>query len=204
MRQRVITSMILIPIVLGLVFARSPFPVLTLASACVYFGLDELYTMLFRKKSSFASIATVLFAFIGYFVLTEKLDRIITAGSLTVGFGVSIAALLLLLKQKRSPKLMIPASIWVMAPFMGLLLLHKSGPANQLFFPNAILMALIPVWVGDSVAIFFGKKYGKYALWPALSPKKTWEGAKASTVSAIISSGILSQLLHINIGVGLL
>lgn len=40
-----------------------------------------------------------------------------------------------------------------------------------------LLLFFLLNWVGDSAAYFVGLKYGKNKLYPAVSPKKTWEGA---------------------------
>lgn len=48
------------------------------------------------------------------------------------------------------------------------------------------LMALPGVWLADSGAYFIGSRWGKHALAPRLSPKKTWEGYFGGIVTAVI------------------
>ncbi len=46
--------------------------------------------------------------------------------------------------------------------------------------PGALVLALLgAIWVGDSAAYGVGRRWGRRALAPRVSPKKTWEGAIA-------------------------
>lgn len=51
------------------------------------------------------------------------------------------------------------------------------------------------IWLCDSAAYFIGRKYGKHKLYPAVSPKKSIEGAVAGFVFAILGFVGLSALL---------
>lgn len=42
--------------------------------------------------------------------------------------------------------------------------------------PWSVLIVLTIIWLGDSSAYFFGKKFGKRKLAQSISPGKTWEG----------------------------
>lgn len=58
-------------------------------------------------------------------------------------------------------------------------------------------LALLPfvlTWCSDTMAFFFGRKFGKRLLFPSISPKKTWEGVIGGVVGAIISAFIYQQL----------
>jgi phosphatidate cytidylyltransferase len=47
-------------------------------------------------------------------------------------------------------------------------------------------LLFVAVWVCDSAAYFAGRSFGRRPLAPVLSPKKTWEGAAAGLVAAVL------------------
>ncbi len=49
-----------------------------------------------------------------------------------------------------------------------------------------VLLPMILIWVGDSVAMTMGGILGGPKLWPSLSPKKTWSGSVSGTMSALV------------------
>ncbi len=52
--------------------------------------------------------------------------------------------------------------------------------------PRAVLLLLLLVWVCDSCAYYFGRRFGRHPLAPVVSPKKTWEGTMAGLVGATL------------------
>lgn len=82
-------------------------------------------------------------------------------------------------------KLFLP--LWVLVPLISLVKLHQaSNTALQFDFHTPLLLAFIPLWAGDTAAIFAGKAFGKRLLAPSISPKKTWEGAIANFVACVL------------------
>ena len=49
-----------------------------------------------------------------------------------------------------------------------------------------IVFVLLSVWAGDIAAYYIGKNFGRHKLAPLVSPNKTWEGAIASLVASVI------------------
>ncbi|HWR37658.1 MAG TPA: phosphatidate cytidylyltransferase [Clostridia bacterium] len=49
-----------------------------------------------------------------------------------------------------------------------------------------VLFTFLVVWVGDTAAYYVGRSMGRLKFSPRISPKKTWEGAIASLVGAVI------------------
>ena len=58
------------------------------------------------------------------------------------------------------------------------------------------------VMVSDSAAYFVGRRWGKHKLAPRLSPKKTWEGFAAGTLSAGLTLFIFLSPLVLLVSVG--
>jgi phosphatidate cytidylyltransferase len=50
------------------------------------------------------------------------------------------------------------------------------------------LLVLICIWLTDSGAYFAGVLFGKHLLWPAISPKKTYEGAVGGLILSIVGA----------------
>jgi phosphatidate cytidylyltransferase len=51
---------------------------------------------------------------------------------------------------------------------------------------HLLFFALALNWVGDSAAYYVGRKFGKHKLAPVVSPGKSWEGAIASVLGAVL------------------
>lgn len=64
---------------------------------------------------------------------------------------------------------------------------------SALFPP--VLVAAIPIWAGDTAAIFAGKAFGKHKLAPSISPNKTWEGSIANLLAAVGAAATLGYFL---------
>lgn len=61
---------------------------------------------------------------------------------------------------------------------------------------SLIYLLLAVVWGGDTGAYFGGRFFGKTKLSPHKSPKKTWEGAVAGFVASIIAAIVIEYLLR--------
>jgi phosphatidate cytidylyltransferase len=49
-------------------------------------------------------------------------------------------------------------------------------------------MAILPLWAGDTAAIFVGRAIGKRLLAPKISPKKTVEGSIANLIACLLAA----------------
>jgi phosphatidate cytidylyltransferase len=57
------------------------------------------------------------------------------------------------------------------------------------------LMLIVTVWIMDTAAYFFGKSFGRRQL-SVISPKKTWEGAAAGFISAVIVALVFARFMN--------
>ena len=76
----------------------------------------------------------------------------------------------------------------------------KAGVALHTASPYWLFFALVLNWVGDSAAYYAGRAFGKHRLAPRISPKKSVEGSIASVLASMLFGGIfLTRLLHVGI-----
>jgi phosphatidate cytidylyltransferase len=73
------------------------------------------------------------------------------------------------------------ALLFIALPFSYLVRLDEIEDHGR----QLVLFTLCLVWAGDIVAYFVGRGIGKIKMAPALSPKKTWEGAVGNVVASL-------------------
>lgn len=66
--------------------------------------------------------------------------------------------------------------------------------------PSLLLMLLSVIWVADTAAYFFGKRFGRRKLAPRISPGKTWEGAIGALLSVAAYAVFLALTAPSRIG----
>ena len=76
--------------------------------------------------------------------------------------------------------------IVVILPFSAVVRLH----GLDVIGPELLLFTLVLVWVGDSAAYFVGEGIGRWKMSPQLSPNKTWEGACANLLGALLVGAV--------------
>lgn len=60
-----------------------------------------------------------------------------------------------------------------------------------------VSLTLIATWSADSFAYFVGRTLGKHKLWPRLSPKKTWEGFIGGIAGGIIGAAVVMAIFNL-------
>lgn len=74
--------------------------------------------------------------------------------------------------------------VWISIPMiLSILLSYPHNVHNS----DIMICIMTLVFSNDTGAYFFGRAFGRYKLYPAISPKKTWEGAIGG---ALISLGV--------------
>ncbi len=76
---------------------------------------------------------------------------------------------------------LLSAVTFVPCAYLSLLYLYEVG--DWIF----VLSVLLIVWAADIAAYLCGRAWGKHRMCPAISPKKTWEGALGAYVFVIIA-----------------
>ena len=198
--KRVLTAVVLIPIVLLLVL-RAPIPVLALVAALVaLLAVQELLKL--AEAYGIRPFRWPTYIFVGLFFLfmalsppsKPLLDTAIFIN--TIGFAAAMAAFVFPVLGMRRADLStsFPAatvSVFAFA-YVALPLAFLVQIREQWSGGFMLLYLLLVVWAGDIAAFFVGRSLGRHFMSPRISPKKTWEGALAS----LIASGGVGILLY--------
>ncbi len=217
MRVRVLTAAAAIPAVLAAVFCTSPWPLGILSGLLFALCGIELARLCGGRVPS-SGLIWVL-------APLEALRRLHEAPSspgtialaLLLGTAAGVAAVAALIRRNQRPEdppfpdrigflLCLLGGAWFALPLTMLILLHAAGnvATSELWnFRTPVLMALLPLWAGDTAAIFAGRRFGKRALAPSISPKKTVEGAIANLAASVAVAGALAPAIGIDWRAGL-
>jgi phosphatidate cytidylyltransferase len=193
--KRVLTAVVLIPIVLLLVL-RAPVPVLAFVAGVVallaiheLLNLAEGYNIRPLYKPTYVFVA-LFFLLIAISPEASSTPALSTSGFAFVavcfaGFAPFIFLAIAMRRDELSssfPAAMVAAFgfAYIALPMASLVQLREQWQGS--FF---LLYFLLLVWAGDIFAYFIGKSLGTHRMSPRVSPKKTWEGAVASVVASV-------------------
>jgi len=216
MAIRILTAAVLIPLVVLLVWYAPPVVLAGAAAlvACLalveFFHLgDRMGLRGFRKWTLACSILLI------YAQYSLGLDVTRTFGSDLVfvrrieGPYISLEAVLLIfifgcaaigLATRRPLPEILPAIsissaglLFVVLPFSYLVRLNEIDRFGR----QLVMFTLCLVWAGDMLAYLVGQFLGRLPMAPALSPKKTWEGATGNLIGSLLVAMAFSRWLGI-------
>jgi phosphatidate cytidylyltransferase len=199
--KRVLTALVLIPLVLLAVF-RAPDWLFTLLVGVVavlatieYLQIAAKYGYKLYRVVTVGAVA-VLFAAMAYvevFFTYQHSHLWFANAFFAVGFlGIIVlfgTSLFLFLGMRNEDlKSVLPgAALSLFAiPYIGASMLCVAVIRDLMAGWFFLLFTFFAVWVGDTAAYYVGRSFGKTKFAPRVSPKKTWEGAVASVVGAIL------------------
>jgi phosphatidate cytidylyltransferase len=84
--------------------------------------------------------------------------------------------------------------VFIALPLSAVVRIHGVG----ILGPKLLLFTLVLVWVGDTLAYFVGRSFGRVPFAAQLSPKKTWEGAAANLLGSVIVAVVMFRWLEID------
>ena len=92
------------------------------------------------------------------------------------------------LVESMRPAMLVLGGVVLVSTWLSIAMLHASGPRG----PALVLFLFILTWVADSGAYFAGRAFGRRKLSPFVSPGKTWAGAGGAVLGALASGVALS------------
>ena len=193
LKQRVITALALLALLLPAMFASNPWPfmgltvVLIAAGAWEWGRLNGMPAWLAWSGAAICLLACAVAEQLGWVQRTPPLVWLL-AGAMWVLLGAWM------IQRGVAGWRLWPRGIRWMT---GLLLLTLAwiamAQAHQRGV-NFLLSVLALVWAADVFAYFFGKTLGKRKLAPRVSPGKSWEGAIGGAFSVLAISWLVVML----------
>ncbi|MBI1740374.1 MAG: phosphatidate cytidylyltransferase [Candidatus Koribacter versatilis] len=188
MIKRVVTAVVLIPLVLLLVLKAPLYVMAIVAGAVALLAIAEFLKLTVHYGVQPLWQATYAFVALFFvFVIVASTNRIPLIETTAMIYGLALAAavapfVFLAIAMRRgelttgypAAAASVFAFAYVAIP-MALLVQVRQQPAGAIL----VIYTLLLVWAGDIFAYFVGKGLGRH-------PKKTWEGAIASVVASVI------------------
>src|SRR6202167_1244214 len=218
MLLRLATAAVLIPVVVALVWWAPAIVLAGIAAAVAILALVEFLSLGDRIGLGSFKLWTYFCAVL-IFYAQFSLGRIEThalAGGISMvrdaaGGTLSIEAALLIflfgsvvlgLLTRRPLHEVLPAIaigsaalLFVVLPFSYIVRLDEVEPVGR----QLVLFTLGLVWAGDMLAYFVGKSLGRVPMAPALSPKKTWEGALGNILASMIVAVLFAKWMQTDV-----
>lgn len=203
LKQRIITGLVLAPLVLCGVFLLEPihfswfFAAILAIAAWEWANLSSLTTQVVRVTYALL-IAALLF---------KVVPHISVAWVLTVSVMWWIIATLLVMTYPDSsrywkhPGVSVLLGLVVILPMWKALVFIREATFTPIESFNPLLLILyilLLVWAADVGAYFTGKAWGKSKLAPNVSPGKSWAGAWGGIAAAMLLGAVTSYLMGLS------
>jgi phosphatidate cytidylyltransferase len=193
--QRLLTAAVATPVALAALFLLPPWGWFLVAAVVIDWAAFE-YLQIVRPRAPKAPLAILLVlvplaavalgAALSDGAAIPEIRLLLLGGPLVI--SVALGTLLLL---SRTPlEETIPA-----LGILGFGIPYFALPIASLYLLRAadpwwvfLLMAI--VWLGDTAALYAGSRFGRHKMALVVSPRKSWEGAAASFVVALLAAGV--------------
>jgi phosphatidate cytidylyltransferase len=192
--KRVVTGVVLIPLVLLLILKAPLYVIAIVSGAVALLAIAEFLKLAVQYGVQPLWSPTYGFIVLFFlFVIAASSNRVPLVETTAMIYGLALAAALapfvfLTIAMRRSdlrngyPSAAASsfAFAYIAIP-MALLVQIRQQPAGAIL----VIYTLLVVWAGDIFAYFVGKAIGRHRMSSEISPKKTWEGATASVIASI-------------------
>ena len=194
---RIISSIVSLPILLAIIYFGTPFHFFLLLEFAIFIGLYEFYRMIEKGGLGCYKWAGI--------ILGILLSAAIFKGTyinLVIAASVILLFIIRIFEGNTSDNTFSYVSntifgiVYVSFLMSYLGVIRASGDNGR----ELIFFVLLITWMGDTTAYYGGKGFGKHKLAPAISPKKTVEGAIIGLIGSIVGAIIAkSWFLDISI-----
>jgi phosphatidate cytidylyltransferase len=216
MLLRILTAVVLIPLVVALVWYAPPAALAAVAAFVASLALLEFFhlgeriglrgfrkwtlacgvLMMYAQYSlgldvtrSFGADLVFVRRFAGPYISLEVAFLVFIFGCAAIGLATRRPL------PEVLPAIAISSAglLFVVLPFSYLVRLNEI----ENFGRQLVLFTLCLIWAGDMLAYFVGRFLGRLRMAPALSPKKTWEGAAGNVIGSLLIAFAFSRWIEI-------
>jgi phosphatidate cytidylyltransferase len=218
MLLRLATAAVLIPIVVALVWWAPPIALAGIAAIVAILALVEFLNLGDRvgmRGFKLWTYACTILIFYAQFSLGRlethalaggiSMIRDVTGGTLSIDAALLVflfGCVILGLLTRRPLHEILPAIaissaalLFIAFPFSYIVRLDEIEPVGR----QLVLFTLVLVWAGDMLAYLVGKSLGRVPMAPALSPKKTWEGALGNVLASLIVAVFFARWMQLDV-----
>lgn len=193
MKSRVLTALALLPVVVVAFCFAQPWPLYVLMVAATAVCLPELAALRRLKTVPLPVVGGLATAAAGIAIALHRESIVLTAAIPALVVGI---VALRFIPGRLGFEL---GSLWIVAPLCAIPCLHAGLRPNGFRLDHAAILVILPIWAGDTAAIFAGRLFGKHLLAPAISPAKTWEGAIGNFAACFAAAIFFGFFLHVSL-----
>jgi phosphatidate cytidylyltransferase len=171
LRQRLITSLLIAPVVFAAMWFGAPYFTILIALFGAI-GVYEFYRLCQLRPTSVLALTGILMTVL--LIVSPHLATVGPADILGVGAVVSLTSLLL----RRDKENAFRDWAWMLGGvvYIGLLLSYLIMLREVASGREWVYLAVMASLAADVFAFFVGRTFGRRPLAPSISPKKTWAG----------------------------
>jgi phosphatidate cytidylyltransferase len=203
---RIISSIVSLPILLAIIYFGTPFHFFLLLEFAIFIGLYEFYRMIEKGGlGCYKWLGIVIGLLLSFAIFRGAYTNLAIAASIIILFIIRII-------EGNNPPTppfnkggqggfsyvsnTIFGILYVSLLMSYMALIRNSGDNGR----ELIFFILLVTWMGDTTAYYGGMSLGKHKLAPAISPKKTIEGAIIGLLGSIIGA-VIAKFWFLDISV---
>jgi len=184
LRQRIITAVIAVVLILLALFVFPPALTLVLLGVLIVAGGWEWSAFLGAEGAARSVFPAVLAAVVAavWWAVPERIP-LVPVLLVSLAFW-AVAAVLVVRYPIRVPRWLVwTGGLATLVPaYLALGTLYTGEPRG----PQILLFVLVVIWSADIGAYFAGRRFGRVKLAPKVSPGKTWEGVFGGLAAATL------------------
>lgn len=194
LRQRLLTALVLIPlVVLGILYLDNRVFAVALA-AVMLAGAYEMARLAKLEGPPAIGLFVLFVAGLLWLAWRGLGPALLQSLLWVIGIWWLLMTVALVARRRglqrvdtRRPAVLLLGSLVLVTAWISIVRLHATPGAG----PLMVLYLFLLIWVADSGAYFAGRAFGRAKLSPFVSPGKTWAGAAGAIAGAVVCAGLV-------------